>query len=41
MSGATPVIGITTYVEPARWGAWELEAALIPEVACVDVPPLT
>jgi gamma-glutamyl-gamma-aminobutyrate hydrolase PuuD len=24
------VVGITTYVEPARWGAWELEAALIP-----------
>ena len=27
---STPVVGITTYVEPARWGAWELEAALIP-----------
>ena len=27
---AKPVVGITTYVEPARWGAWELEAALIP-----------
>ena len=25
-----PVIGITTYVEPARWGHWELDAALIP-----------
>jgi gamma-glutamyl-gamma-aminobutyrate hydrolase PuuD len=25
-----PVVGITTYVEPARWGAWELDAALIP-----------
>jgi putative glutamine amidotransferase len=25
-----PVVGITTYVESARWGAWELEAALIP-----------
>jgi putative glutamine amidotransferase len=25
-----PVVGITTYVQPARWGAWELEAALIP-----------
>jgi gamma-glutamyl-gamma-aminobutyrate hydrolase PuuD len=23
-------VGITTYVEPARWGHWELEAALIP-----------
>jgi len=28
--GPKPVVGITTYVEPARWGAWELEAALIP-----------
>jgi putative glutamine amidotransferase len=25
-----PLVGITTYVEPARWGYWELEAALIP-----------
>jgi putative glutamine amidotransferase len=25
-----PVIGITTYVEPARWGQWDLPAALIP-----------
>ena len=25
-----PVVGITAYVEPARWGHWELEAALIP-----------
>jgi putative glutamine amidotransferase len=25
-----PVVGITTYVESARWGAWELDAALIP-----------
>ena len=25
-----PLIGITTYVTPAKWGAWELEAALIP-----------
>lgn len=25
-----PLIGITTYVEPARWGAWDLRAALIP-----------
>ena len=30
MRGSIPVVGITTYVEPARWGAWELEAALIP-----------
>lgn len=25
-----PIIGITTYVEPASWGAWRLDAALIP-----------
>jgi len=25
-----PLIGITTYVEPAAWGPWHLEAALIP-----------
>ena len=25
-----PVIGITTYVEPAKWGQWDLPAALIP-----------
>jgi putative glutamine amidotransferase len=28
---ARPVIGLTTYVEPARWGAWETRAALLPE----------
>ncbi|MES1246221.1 MAG: gamma-glutamyl-gamma-aminobutyrate hydrolase family protein [Actinomycetota bacterium] len=27
---ARPVIGITTYVVPAAWGHWQLEAALIP-----------
>jgi putative glutamine amidotransferase len=25
-----PVIGITTYVTPAKWGSWDLEASLIP-----------
>jgi len=25
-----PVVGITTYVTPARWSYWDLEAALIP-----------
>ena len=29
-SGARPVVGITTYVTPAKWGHWELEAALVP-----------
>ncbi len=27
---ARPVVGITTYLTPASWGAWDLEAALIP-----------
>ena len=26
----TPVIGITCYVEPARWGVWDVPAALLP-----------
>jgi putative glutamine amidotransferase len=26
----SPLIGITTYVEPAQWGAWELRSALVP-----------
>jgi putative glutamine amidotransferase len=25
-----PLIGITTYVEPASWGHWHLDAALVP-----------
>ena len=25
-----PLVGITTYVEPAQWGHWQLDAALIP-----------
>jgi gamma-glutamyl-gamma-aminobutyrate hydrolase PuuD len=25
-----PIIGITSYAQPARWGAWELPAALVP-----------
>ncbi len=31
MSTARPVIGMTTYVEPARWGAWDVRAALLHE----------
>jgi gamma-glutamyl-gamma-aminobutyrate hydrolase PuuD len=27
---AKPLIGITTYVEPASWGHWQVEAALVP-----------
>jgi putative glutamine amidotransferase len=27
---ARPVVGITTYVTPAKWGYWELEAVLVP-----------
>ena len=29
---ARPVIGITSYVEPCRWGAWDMPAALVPYV---------
>jgi len=25
-----PLIGITSYAQPARWGAWELPSALVP-----------
>jgi putative glutamine amidotransferase len=25
-----PVIGLTSYLEPAKWGSWDLSAALIP-----------
>ena len=25
-----PIVGITSYAEDARWGVWELPAALIP-----------
>jgi putative glutamine amidotransferase len=28
---SAPVIGVSCYLEPARWGAWELPAALIPQ----------
>jgi putative glutamine amidotransferase len=27
---ARPLVGITTYVVPAKWSYWELEAALVP-----------
>lgn len=30
MASGLPLVGITTYVEPASWGHWQLEAALIP-----------
>jgi putative glutamine amidotransferase len=26
-----PIVGITSYVEPARWGVWNARAALVPE----------
>lgn len=26
-----PVIGISCYVEPARWGSWDMPAALVPK----------
>jgi gamma-glutamyl-gamma-aminobutyrate hydrolase PuuD len=30
MSAGRPVVGITTYLTRAAWGAWDLEAALVP-----------
>ncbi|MGZ4290861.1 MAG: gamma-glutamyl-gamma-aminobutyrate hydrolase family protein, partial [Gaiellaceae bacterium] len=30
MGSTRPVIGITTYLVPAAWGAWNMEAALVP-----------
>jgi gamma-glutamyl-gamma-aminobutyrate hydrolase PuuD len=30
--GPAPLIGLTTYVEPANWGSWGESAALLPEV---------
>ncbi len=27
---ASPIVGITTYVTQARWGHWDVEAALVP-----------
>ena len=30
MADGRPIVGITTYVEDASWGSWQLEAALIP-----------
>ena len=31
MSEALPVIGISAYCEPARWGAWDLDAVVLPQ----------
>ncbi|MYV69262.1 gamma-glutamyl-gamma-aminobutyrate hydrolase family protein, partial [Streptomyces sp. SID2131] len=25
-----PLIGVTTYLNRARWGVWDMEAALLP-----------
>jgi putative glutamine amidotransferase len=30
VASSRPVIGITSYAQEARWGAWELPAALVP-----------
>ena len=30
MSVVRPLIGITTYLTRAAWGAWDLDAALVP-----------
>jgi putative glutamine amidotransferase len=31
--GPAPLIGVTTYLEAARWGVWVREAALVAECA--------
>jgi gamma-glutamyl-gamma-aminobutyrate hydrolase PuuD len=46
---AKPVIGITCYLEPAAWGAWEIRAAVLPhwyldtfaDAQVVLIPPTT
>jgi gamma-glutamyl-gamma-aminobutyrate hydrolase PuuD len=30
VSGGRPIVGITAYVTPARFGAWDVETALVP-----------
>jgi gamma-glutamyl-gamma-aminobutyrate hydrolase PuuD len=30
MSADKPVVGVTTYLVPAQWGAWNMETALVP-----------
>lgn len=30
MSAGRPLIGVTTYLVPAAWGAWNMDAALVP-----------
>ena len=30
MASSRPIVGITTYLVPAAWGAWNMEAALVP-----------
>ena len=30
MASPRPVVGVTAYVEPARWGAWDTRAVLVP-----------
>ena len=46
MDGTRPVVGVTTYLEPARWMVWERPAAVLPRsyvdsvVAAGGVPVL-
>jgi gamma-glutamyl-gamma-aminobutyrate hydrolase PuuD len=30
MNAAKPLVGVTTYLVPAQWGAWSMDAALVP-----------
>jgi len=36
-SASTPLIGISCYLEPARWGSWHRPAALLPEQYAASV----
>jgi putative glutamine amidotransferase len=37
LSAALPVIGISAYCEPARWGAWDLDAVVLPQAYAAQV----
>lgn len=36
-SAGVPVIGISAYCEPARWGAWDLDAVVLPQAYAAQV----
>ena len=36
-TAGAPVIGISAYSEPARWGAWDLDAVVLPQAYAAQV----